>query len=50
MSPCYKGHKSGNEKTQRDLKKQEQNQTPRIFLNGLEEEEEELRKYNPNRE
>jgi hypothetical protein len=50
MSPCYKGHKSGNEKTQRDLKQQEQNQTPRKFSKGLEEEEEELGKYNPSRE
>jgi hypothetical protein len=32
MSPCYKGHKSNSERIKRYLNKQEQNQTPRIFL------------------
>ncbi len=50
MTPCYKGHKNSSEGTQKDLNQQEQNQTPRKILKGLEEEGEEPRKYNPSRE
>jgi hypothetical protein len=50
MSPCYKGHRSNSEGTQRDLKQQKNNQTPRKNLKGLKKKEEELEKYNPSRE
>ncbi len=49
MSPCYKGHISNSEGTQRDLKQQKHNQTL-VKLKGLEKEEEESGKYNPSRE
>jgi len=49
MLPCYKGHKSSSEKTQRDLNQQEQNQTLGKILTSFEEEEE-PGKYNPNKE
>jgi hypothetical protein len=50
MLPCYKGHENSSEGTQRHLKQQEHNNTPGIFLKGLEEEEEEPKKCNPSKE
>jgi hypothetical protein len=35
MLPCYKGQKSSSEGTQRDLKHQEQNHTPRKIIEGF---------------
>jgi hypothetical protein len=50
MLPCYKRHKSSNKRTQRDFKQQKYNQTLGKKLKGLEENEEEPKKYNPSRE
>jgi hypothetical protein len=41
MSPCYKGHKSSNEGTERDMRQQKQNHTQGKEIKGLGEEEEE---------
>jgi hypothetical protein len=49
MLPCYKGHRSSSEKTQRDLNQQEHNQTLGKILTSFEEEEEESGKYNPSK-
>jgi hypothetical protein len=41
MLPCYNGHISSSERTKRDLKQQEHNDTQGEKIKGLEEEEEE---------